>query len=209
MAASSDDTPEPPVDPVLEELSAAAASGDRAAIDALLERYSGELHAFVRLRAGKLVQGRESSADIVQSVCREVLEHAERFQHPSEASFKRWLYTTALRKIKNRHAYYLASKRDALREEPEGDEGVEALADHYKKFASPSRHAIAREEIERVERTFAKLTEEQREVVTLAHLVGLSRKEIAEHLGKSEGAVRVTLHRALVRISELLDADDE
>ncbi|MEZ6018182.1 MAG: sigma-70 family RNA polymerase sigma factor [Planctomycetota bacterium] len=209
MDASSDAPPQPPTDPALQELSAAAASGDRAAIDALLARYSGELHAFVRLRAGKLVQRRESSADIVQSVCREVLEHAERFQYPSEASFKRWLYTTALRKIKNRNAYYLASKRDALREEPAGDGGFEALAEHYEKFASPSRHAIAREEIERVERTFARLTEEQREVVTLAHLVGLSREEIAVHLGKSEGAVRVTLHRALVRISELLDAEGE
>jgi DNA-directed RNA polymerase specialized sigma24 family protein len=34
--------------------------------------------------------------------------------------------------------------------------------------------------------------------------MGLSRAEIAERIGKSEGAVRVILHRALARVSQLL-----
>jgi DNA-directed RNA polymerase specialized sigma24 family protein len=38
----------------------------------------------------------------------------------------------------------------------------------------------------------------------MAHIAGLSRAEIAQQMGKSEGAVRVILHRALARISELL-----
>lgn len=42
----------------------------------------------------------------------------------------------------------------------------------------------------------------------LAHVVGLSRAEIAERLGKSEGAVRVLLHRALARLADVL-ADAE
>jgi len=63
---------------------------------------------------------------------------------------------------------------------------------------------IVREEVERIERAFGELSDEQREIVTLAHVIGLSRGEIATHVGKSEGAVRVTLHRALARLSELL-----
>lgn len=186
-----------------DELSRAAAGGDRGALETLLERHHGELHAFVRLRFGQLVGRRESSWDLVQSVCREVLEHADRFQYGGDDGFKRWLFTTALRKINDRRAYYLAGKRDVLREvQGSGSKDSEDdLMQHYRTFSTPSRAASDREEVARVEAAFDVLTDEQREVLTLAHLGGLSRGEIAEQIGKSEGAVRVTLHRALAKLS--------
>ncbi len=190
------------------QLAERAAAGDRAALDRLLELYLPELRAFVRLRAGAVVRARESSSDIVQSVCREVIQHAERFQFPSELAFKQWLYTTALRKIVNRKDFYLAQKRDAQREIPissgDNSKAERQLFDCYRSFSSPSRQAMVREEIERVEKAFEDLPEEYREVITLAHVVGLSRAQIAEQMGKSEGAVRVLLHRALARVSALL-----
>ena len=200
----------------LGRLAERAAQGDRAAVDALIVRYLPELHAFVRMRAGPMVRARESSADIVQSVCREVIEHIDRFQFPSEAAFKQWLYTTALRKILNRRDFYLAQKRDAQREVALGaaagggssfDEG--ALLDCYGRFSSPSRAAVRREEVERIERAFEELPEEYREVITLAHLVGLSRAEIAQQMNKSEGAIRVLLHRALARMSAILSGPSD
>ncbi len=200
----------------IDELSQAAAAGDRKALEELLERHHGELHAFVRLRFGQLVSGRESSLDVVQSVCREVLENAERFQHGGDNGFRRWLFTTALRKINDRRAYYLAGKRDVLREVPatvrhDQHDSTADLMQHYRTFSTPSRAASDREEVARVEAAFDVLSEEQREVLTLAHLAGLSRAEIAEQLGKTEGAVRVTLHRALAKLSTQLapGADDQ
>ena len=41
-------------------------------------------------------------------------------------------------------------------------------------------------------------------MVTLAHLVGLSRAEIANQMGRSETAVRSHLHRALARLGVVL-----
>jgi RNA polymerase sigma-70 factor (ECF subfamily) len=194
------------------QLAERAAAGDRAALDRLLELYLPELRAFVRLRAGAVVRARESSSDIVQSVCREVIQHADRFQFPSEPAFKQWLYTTALRKIVNRKDFYLAQKRDAQREIPissgDGSDADQRLAACYRSFSSPSRQAMVKEEIARVEKAFEELPDEYREVITLAHVVGLSRAEIAQQMGKSEGAVRVLLHRALARVSALL-ADPE
>ena len=210
-------TPTPQGEEEIRRLTEAAGQGDREALEVLLERYLPQLRAFVRLRAGALVRARESSSDLVQSVCREVLEHIDRFQHPSESAFKRWLYTTALRKILNRRDFYLAQKRDVLREvpieagasnasgSPERDRGLLAC---YGRFSTPSRGAMLREEIERIESAFELLSEEHREVITMAHVVGLSRKEIAESMGRSEGAVRVLLHRALVKMSGLLSEDD-
>jgi RNA polymerase sigma-70 factor (ECF subfamily) len=64
---------------------------------------------------------------------------------------------------------------------------------------------MKREELERVERAFDTLRDEQREVISLAHVVGMSRAEIAAQLGKSEGAVRTMLSRALAELAERLD----
>lgn len=194
------------------KLAERAAQGDRAALDRLLELYLPELRAFVRLRAGAVVRGRESNSDIVQSVCREVIQHADRFQFPSEPAFKQWLCTTALRKIINRKDFYLAQKRDAQREMPlssgSGSQAEQQLLDCYRSFSSPSRQAMVKEEIARVEQAFDELPEEYREVITLAHVLGMSRAEIAQQMGKSEGAVRVLLHRALARVSALLADTD-
>lgn len=63
---------------------------------------------------------------------------------------------------------------------------------------------MAREEVERVERAFEMLGEEQREVISLVHVVVLSRSEIATHVGKSEGGARALLHRGLARLTEVL-----
>ena len=200
------------MDGELESLAAAAARGERAAVDALLARYLPELRAFVRLRAGPLIRAHESSSDLVQSTCREVLEHLDRFRFPSESAFRHWLFTTALRKLSNRRDYWTAAKRAAPGEGAEkplvgAPQADEALLQSYASFATPSRNAIAREELERIEAAFEQLSEEHREVITLARVVGLSRAEIAEQMGRSEVAVRALLHRALARLSDLLVQD--
>ena len=176
------------------------------AVEALLARHLPSLQSFLRLRAGRLVLRRESSSDLAQSVCRDILENAARFQFDGEDGFRRWLYTTALRKIADRHEYWLAAKRDAIRDAVAPDD-EEELAAHCRAFYTPSEHAIAREDLQRVEAALARLSEEQRDVVLMAKLLGLSRAEIGEQLGKSEGAVRNILYRALAELAEVLGGD--
>jgi RNA polymerase sigma-70 factor (ECF subfamily) len=203
------------MDRELESLAEAAARGERAAVDALLARYLPELRAFVRLRAGALIRAHESSSDLVQSTCREVIQHMDRFRFPSESAFRHWLFTTALRKISNRRDYWTARKRAAPGKgaaNPAGGDptgGDEAVLRAYASFSTPSRHAIAREELERIEAAFEQLSEEHREVIALARVAGLSRAEIAEQMGRSEVAVRALLHRALARLADLLSTDEE
>jgi RNA polymerase sigma-70 factor, ECF subfamily len=189
-----------------EKLALAAANGDQQAVEVLLERHLPGLRAFVRLRAGEELRQKESSSDLVQSVCREVLQHIDRFQYPSEAAFRQWLYTTAMRKIMNRAEYWRTEKRGGGRNEamPSTEDDAQLMRT-YKTFSSPSKQVMLKEELERIERAFQLLPDEYREVITLAHIVGLSRAEIAVQMGKSEGAVRVLLHRALAKVSELLE----
>ena len=42
-------------------------------------------------------------------------------------------------------------------------------------------------------------------MITAARIFGQSHAEIAKELDKSEGAVRVLLHRALVRLARAMD----
>lgn len=172
---------------------------------ALIERHLPGLRAFVRLRAGAAIRARESASDLVQSVCREVIEHQDRFQYPSEQAFKNWLYATALRKIANRAEFWNMQKRDAGREVGIDARDSASLLACYATISTPSRNAMAREEVERFERAFDQLSEEQREVVTLAHLVGLSRQEIAAQTQSTEVAVRSLLYRAMARLAAILE----
>jgi RNA polymerase sigma-70 factor (ECF subfamily) len=190
------------------DLARRAAEGDSKAVAELLDRHLPELRAFVRLRAGAVVRAKEAHSDIVQSTCREVLEHIDRFQFPTESAFRQWLFTTALRKLVHRRDYYMAEKRGGLNEAAldasSGVDGAERLAACYHSFASPSRVAALREEVERIEAAFEELSEEHREVITLAKVVGLSRAEIGEQMGRSEGAVKMLLARALAELAAKL-----
>ena len=47
------------------------------------------------------------------------------------------------------------------------------------------------------------------EVFALHFLDGLDQAEVARVMGRSSGATRVLLHRALARLASLLDEDDE
>lgn len=192
------------------ELIDRATRGDTEAIDALLERNLPGLEAYIRLRSGRLLRSKESASDIVQSVCREVLEHVNRYQYRGEAQFRHWLYTTAMRKILNKNEYYKAEKRDAGREigapgQTNEDGADDILLAAYRTFATPSRHMAAREELERTEQAFTRLSEDKREVILLAKVIGLTRAEIATEMGRTELAIRSLLSRALAELAEYLE----
>ncbi len=178
-------------------------------IEGLLREHLPGLHGFVRLRTGPMLRSLEETSDLVQSICREILEHQDRFQHPDRDGFKRWLYATALRKIASRGEYHRAQKREIGRRVPLGPtpDGSDAdgLLAAYGSFCSPSRVVGAREEIARIEGAFDRLPDHYREVISLARIAGLSHAEIAQRTGRSEGATRVLLYRALEALSELLE----
>ncbi len=183
-----------------------AAAGDEQALATLLSHHLPAVRAFVRAHMGPQLRAHESSSDLVQSVCRELLTHQERFQYPGEQQFLAWLYTTARRKISNRVRDLGRDKRDARREIGGLTESAMAeLGAAYARVSSPSGRVLRAEEIARLEAAIDQLPEEQREVVTLAHIAGLSRAEIGAQMGKTEEAVRALLHRAKARLAILLE----
>jgi RNA polymerase sigma factor (sigma-70 family) len=178
----------------------------RPELEALLGRHLPGLHAFLRLRAGPLIRARESMSDLAQSVCRELLE-ARDFDYRNEAAFRRWLCTAALRKLVERQRFYRRDKRDVLREvAPPTDAADALLTDAYRSIATPSQNAAAQEFVGLVESALDELPDHYREVIALTRGLGLSQREAAAQMGKTEIAVQRLLARALVKLSGILRA---
>ena len=179
-----------------------ASNGGVIAVETLLTRYLPELHAFIRLRAGARILHRENSEDLVQSVCREVLQDAATFEYRGERSFKKWLYLTAQHKIYDRARFHGSMKRDSAREQVLATEP--GYYSGYAGLMSPSRVMIQQEDVQRLERVFDALPAQYAEVITLARIVGLSHEEIAVEIGTTVAASRMLLHRALARLAVML-----
>lgn len=186
---------EPPMNP--DELYQRAATGDDTSLDELLARYLPNLHAYVHVRMQGGLRARESSMDVVQSVCRAALAERGRFDFRGEESFRAWLFTTALNKIRDKHRLHHREARDVRREEQ--DVTLEAVVANS--MLSPSEDAVAAERARAVHRALAILPEDYREVISLARVVGLPHKAIAEVMDRSEEATRQLLGRALAQFA--------
>jgi RNA polymerase sigma factor (sigma-70 family) len=191
------------VDETTRELLDRVSRGDRRAIDDLLVEHLQPLHAFVRLRAGDALAGRESTVDLVQSVCRELLANAGDYTYRGEAAFKNWLFTAATNKIVDRNRFHRRARRDVGREARVGDDATDLL-ESYATLATPSRVLMGREQAERIEVAFGKLLPQYREVITLSRIARLTHAEIAAETGRTEVAVRGLMARGMARLSALL-----
>ncbi len=194
-------------DPANQTAALVAAAQQRApgAVEQLLVRNLPGLEAFVRLRMGPVLRGLLTAPDLVQSVCREVLEDLGDFEFRGEAPFRHWLFVRAENKLREKHRYHRAEKRDHGK--------VTALPDAttafsaYQTLCTPSKDLEVRETMRAVEAAFDQLPDDYREAITLHKLCGLSHAEIAERMDRSEGAVRNLVYRGISRLALLVNGD--
>lgn len=195
-------SPQDPYPAAVDRTEAPGEESNEAAIRSALERNLPGLLAFIRLHAGPLVMQKEWSSDLAGSVCREVLEDLPAFEYRGEVPFRKWLCQVALNKIRARGRSLRAARRDVGREVPiHGELEPDALRPG---FTTPSRIAIREEDMVALERAFADLPEDYRKVVIASRILGQSAAEIGAEMDRSEGAVRVLLHRALFRLGALM-----
>ena len=205
----------------LRETLNAVKNQDERALQSLLVENLPALEMFIRLKAGKNLQARESFSDLVQTVCLEVMRDVDQFEYQGEGAFRSWLFQRALHRILNKHRFHGSQKRDLAREvsidapASEGGEARsgsrdEALARAYARFCSPSQEAASNEALQEFEQALDRLPEDHREAILLHKIVGLNHAEIARQMERTEGAVRNLVYRGLARLSsELMDDEDE
>jgi RNA polymerase sigma-70 factor, ECF subfamily len=130
------------------------------------------------------------SEEVTQEVFVEVWTHAARFD-PEKASVSTWAVTIARRRA-----------IDRVRKEQSQRNRVEHLAQRRPEVAPlTDEAAVTRMEGERVERAIAELPPDQREIIELAFIEGLSHSTIAERLGLPLGTVKGRVRGGLQRLS--------
>lgn len=146
-------------------------------------------HLVLRYFRGK---GMSEPEDLASTVWLEVASGLDRFEG-REPDFRRWLFTIAARR---RIDDIRTTKRRADRLE------------HAPADERPAHAPAAGEEAERAASLSAaiemvrSLPPDQAEAVLLRVVGDLSIPEVAEIMGRSEGAVRVLVHRGLRRLAE-------
>ena len=185
-----------------------AQQGDREAVGELLQPHLDGLRAYVRLKSGRLLRERVSASDLVQSACREALHGLESIECHDEGAFRAWLYRVALHKVLGNVDHLTAQRRSPDREVDFAD-SPDRLLEVYKSVCTPSRQAIAREQVARIEAAFDQLPDEQREVILLSRFEGLAHREIALRMDRSEASVRQLLSRGRARLAMLLDEAEQ
>ncbi len=189
---------------------ARAAGGDATARDALFAAHQDALRAYVRLRLGRHLRSREESLDLTQSVVREALEDLPRFEVRGEGGFRRWLLMRAENKIKDRGRFWKRARRDPRLEialvSGSGDDAEDrAVVAALQNLSTPSREAAGREELLRLEHAIAELSDDQRRVILLARVAGMSHEEVAREMGRTVLATRSLLARAMARLAILME----
>lgn len=181
-----------------------AAAGDAQAMDQLIRLHEPSLLAFVRASAGPALRASESVRDILQDILIEFVQGLATIEYRGEAQFRGWLYTLAKRRVQDRARHYRREKRHVGREQSLGDEAAsEALLREAYSAVGPLYELHQREDLQRLEAAFAKLSVGDREILSLAFFCGMSSLQIAAQLGLTQDTVRKRRTRARTRLAAL------
>jgi RNA polymerase sigma-70 factor, ECF subfamily len=178
-----------------EQLVAAARRGDADALERLLERVQGRVLRFAMKMCGDPEDAREVLQETLIAVARSLRDFA------GASSLSTWLYKIAHSFcIKRRRTSKFAPAR-VVSLETEAPQEAAVLRDPAR---APDEALLGRELEVALQQAFSTLPPEQREVLLLRDVEGLSAAEVAEVLGTSVEAVKSRLHRARVVVRERL-----
>ncbi len=166
-----------------------AQAGNSAAFGRLYDRYLPSIYRFVFIRVGR----KQDAEDISQQVFTSAWQNIDGFEFKGYP-FSSWIYRIASNAVID---YYRTAKNNvSIDNVPE-----EFFSEETNDEANVDR-AI---NMTTVRVALTRLEPDQQNVLIMKFVEDLSNKEIAEALGKSEGAVRVIQHRALKQLKTHLD----
>ena len=175
-----------------------ARRGDTRALGELLETFRPYVRVMVHgLCAGRL-QARLDESDLIQDALLGAYQEFARFRGNTLAELTAWLRQVVLRTVSHLLRHHLGTARRALAREQPVDSEMDLTADEV----TPAEQAIRSEQAARMAAALARLPEDMQQVLLGRHMDDLPYTILAEHLGRSEAAVRVLYTRALRRLRE-------
>ncbi|MFG2077252.1 sigma-70 family RNA polymerase sigma factor [Nonomuraea maritima] len=179
----------------LRELTSLAVQGDRSAIESLLGELRPMVVRYCRARLGRVSGQYHIADDVAQEVCIAVLSALPRYRDMGRP-FASFVFGIASHKV-----------ADALRSSVRSAVPTQDLPDGPDEGPGPEETVVRYIEVEHARRLLAKLPDNQRELLLLRVVSGLSAEETGNVLGMSPGAVRVAQHRALARLRQMAELE--
>jgi RNA polymerase sigma-70 factor (ECF subfamily) len=193
-----------------------ARQGNGEALGDLLELYRNYLQGQAGALIGLNLQSVVNPSDVVQQTFLEAYRDFSHFKGSTEAQWRAWLRRILAHNLANLvEKHVRARKRDRRRQvslDCRLAVPASSVAGHNPAVASvqssPSAQAQRREAAAVLAHELAQLPEDYREVLVLRNYEGHSFEEVARHMGRTSGAVRILWLRALDRLRLLLKKED-
>jgi RNA polymerase sigma-70 factor (ECF subfamily) len=167
-----------------------AVSGDSSAFASLYEIYIDDVYRFILHRVGH----EQTAEDLTSQVFLKAWDKLGRYEIRG-LPFGAWLFQIARNSVID---YYRTYKETLPLEHLNSDPAVNVAKEVEKQLEGEWLRTVLQH-----------LTEDQREVLVLKFINGLKTQEIAQVMGKRQGAIRALQMRALQALAEILGEDDE
>lgn len=168
---------------LVQDAVARAKRGDMGAMHFLYVRYAKDVLGYVN----SFVQDRHEAEDITQNVFAKLITVIGKYEQ-REVPFTAWI----LRVARNAALDHMRARR--------------AIPTEDVRVADVGRCHVSQERSRDLRHALEQLPEDQREVLVLRHIVGLSPVEIADALGRTESSVHGLHHRGRRSLQENLAA---
>ena len=195
----------------IDQLLAKAAEGHEESFAEIFEHYHARLSQMVRLRLDRRLAGRVDEQDVLQEAYLAARQKLARYLEQVEFSPFLWLRLVVGEKLIDLHRHHLGTQaRDAQREisiyrGPMPTVSSVALAAQLMgRLTSPSNAALRTESKLQIQEALNRMSDLDREVLTLRHFESLTNSETAQVLGLSPAAASNRYVRALARMKSIL-----
>ena len=175
----------------VDSLVSQAAGGDTEAFGQLYDIFADRIYRHIYYRTSSV----EDARDMTQEVFVRAWKNISRYRK-TNTPFLGWLFTISHNLVID---YYRARKDYTYIND-------EITMDDPDK--SPEKMLEARFTQQEIRQAILKLPYEQQQVILMSFIEGFDYSEIATALSKSEGNIRVIVHRALKKMRDLLGKED-
>lgn len=179
-------------------------AGEECAREELFDRYRHYLKLLADVQLGRHLRAKCEASDLVQQTLLEAHRDFERFTGKHEGELLAWLRRILANNLYNEARYHAAQQRAANREVSleQLQAGLDSssmtlgrcLADDV---PTPSKIAAQREDVVSMADALARLPEDYQQVLLLRIFEGQPAEEVAQHMNRSPGAIRMLQLRAL------------